>query len=201
MKHFLSETPLDIIALTETKRNDNHIISDMPTGYNWIGKNRANGLGGGIGFLFNTATVSVNDNNLLNSMSDESERLWISVKIGKSSLALGVVYFPIDNSTNRREDATQLRDELVTNIAELQNRFDRILLVGDFNGKMSMFKNPNTNSFNGELMDTFLEATDLCLLNNSDKCTGKVTWSRGLLQSTIDYKLSIKHLFPLLNTR
>ena len=179
MKHFISKSPLDIIALTETKRNEDHIISDMPIGYNWIGKNRANGLGGGIGFMYNTATVSVNDNNLLNSMHDESERLWISVKVGKSALALGVVYFPIDNNTNCREDAIQLRDELLTNIAELQNSYERILLVGDFNGKMSMFKNPNAISFNGELMDTFLEATDLHLLNNSDKCTGKVTWSRG----------------------
>ena len=121
-------------------------------------------------------------------------------KIGKSSLALGVVYFPVDNNTNRREDATQLRDELLTNIAELQNRFDHILLVGDFNGKLSMYKNPTTNSFNGELMDTFLEATDLCLLNNSDKCTGQVTWSRGQLQSTIDYAFCSPTMFKMVES-
>ena len=122
---------MDIIAPTETKRNDNHPVTELHNNYNCIGKNRSNGKVGGIGFMYNSKHVSLNDDNLLNSKSDGLERLWISTKIEKSVVSIGVVYFPVDNVAGLYEDASELQNELLQNIAELQHSFPNTLLIGD----------------------------------------------------------------------
>ena len=51
MKQLLQESKMDIIGVCETKRSDDHPIIEVHDEYNWIGKNRLNNRGGGIGFL------------------------------------------------------------------------------------------------------------------------------------------------------
>ena len=189
MKKLLDEEKMDIVALTETKRNDDHPVSNLHHNYNWIGKNRSNGRGGGIGFIYNSKSISVIDDNLLNSKADNRERMWISIKCDQAVIAIGVVYCPVDNVSSTYEEAEQLHNELLQNIGELESQFARILLLGDFNGKASAFKAPNKLSSNGALLDNMVEATEFVLLNSTDKCTGSVTWSRGAQSSTIDYAL------------
>ena len=186
MKHLLRENNLDIIALSETKRNDDHPVTELAKNYNWIGKNRMNGRDGGIGFVYNSKTVTLADDSLLNSKSDEFEWLWISFKVEKCTMALGIVYFPVDNVASLHDDAVQLHNELLQNIGELQHRYANILLIGDFNGKSTIFRKPGKPSSNGPLIDNLTEATDMVLLNSSEKCTGTITWARGAQQSTID---------------
>ena len=105
---------MDIIGLVETKRSDEHPVTEMPTEYSWIGKNRVKNRGGGIGFLIHNS-ISVKDDNLLNSHDDEHERLWISVKAHNTCMAVGVTYFPVDNTNP--DLANELCNELIQNIA------------------------------------------------------------------------------------
>ena len=189
MKCLLDHNALDIIALAETKRNNDHPVIELHNDYQWIGKNRVSGNGGGVGFMINTKKVSVLEDNLLSSQTDEIERLWISVKVNKFNLAVGVVYFPVDNQSTTREAAFELNNELIQNIATLQNEFDNVVLLGDFNGRAMEFRSAGLTSSNGQHVDDLVSATNMILLNATDKCSGSITWSRNAQQSTIDYAL------------
>ena len=81
MKDVLTRNHFDIIGLTETKRNPDHPVTEIHKDYAWIGKDRVNGIGGGIGFMYSQKSISIQDDNLLNSRQDEKERLWISVNM------------------------------------------------------------------------------------------------------------------------
>ena len=50
--------------------------------------------------MYNNKYVSLADDNLLNSMSDKVERLWLGVKLGY----LGSIYFPGDNMVGGKEE-------------------------------------------------------------------------------------------------
>jgi hypothetical protein len=122
MKQLLLDHHLDIIAITESKRDSDHIIheNEIPNGYKWIGKNRSSGKGGGIGFLYNSTSVSIEDDNLIDSRTDTMERLWISVKCLGVSIAIGVVYFSVDNTPNLEQNAQELQNELIQNVSHFK---------------------------------------------------------------------------------
>ena len=129
------------------------------------------------------------------SKTDTFERLWISVRYGKDVMAIGTVYFPVDNLTSSHEDAEQLQNELLQNIGELETKFTNVFLIGDFNGKASDFRQASKHSSNGVLLDNLINATDMTLLNSTDKCTVSTTWSRGTPSSTIDYVLCNSNMY------
>ncbi len=170
-------------------------MTEILNDYQWIGKNRKCSNGGGIGFLYNTKIVSINENNLLNSLTDEFERLWIDITIGSLTIALGVVYFPVDNKLEQYDAAQLLHNEIIQNVAELQQSYKHILVIGDFNGKVSAFLDGNKKSSNGKLIENIIDVTDLTLLNTDEKCTGKITWSKGVQESVIDYAMCSSDLY------
>ena len=122
------------------------------------------------------------------------------MKYGNLEVAIGIVYFPQDNDTASSQNATDLCNELVQNIGELQNKFTNILLLGDFNGKVTKFRQSGKPSSNGVLLENLITATDTVLVNTTDKCRGSITWSRGPQSSTIDYAISSSHLFNNVET-
>ena len=160
IEQVLNENRFDIVAIAESKRDQDHPVSHLHSEYKWIGKNRVHKQGGGIGFLYNSNTVSINNDDLLNSKCDSLERLWIDVNIGNMSVALGVVYFPVDNKADERENAEILHNELLQDIATLETSHNQVLLVGDFNGRISCFKDPGKLSSNGLLIENLSNVTD-----------------------------------------
>lgn len=200
VKQLLYDKTLDIIAITESKRNTDHPVIELHRDYKWIGKDRVNGIGGGVGFLLNSKSISVNDDNLLGSKTDTLERLWISVRSAYTTIAIGVVYFPVDNKPEKYDDAQKLQDELVQNIGNLQNTYDKIILVGDFNGKIRQFRAPKKQSSNGDLLEDLVDITDMIILNTDEKCTGEVTWNRGPLKSVIDYALCSSAMYDTIES-
>ena len=70
MKHLLDENQFDIVAVTESKWDQDHPIIESHNECKWIGNNRVNRLGGRHGFLIRTKTISVNNENL-ESMNDD----------------------------------------------------------------------------------------------------------------------------------
>ena len=197
MKQLLQKHNIDIVAISESKRDDDHPVINIHPDYAWIGKNRSTGKGGGVGFMLNKNSVSVTDGILLNSMDDEFERLWMSIKVLDTTIALGVVYFPVDNLGDRAEDAQRLHYELIQNVGTLENKFDKVLLVGDFNGKIKSCRDPSRPSSNGQLLDHMVDVTELVVLNESSKCSGSITWSRGQQTSTIDYVLCSTPMYDI----
>lgn len=189
---------MDIVAVAESKRNSDHIVSDLHKDFKWIGKNRSKNRGGGIGFIYKSNNVSVINDDLLNSKDDHFERLWILIKVGAEQIALGVVYFPVDNDTRLRDEATELHNELIQNIGELQS--DKILLLGDFNGKIEQFKDHGKCSSNGILVENIIEVTELQLLNTDRKCSGRITWNRGPLESVIDYAMCSNGMYTIIES-
>ena len=197
LKMMLSQEKFDIVAFVETQRDDDHPVSEVHGDYAWIGKNRKDGKGGGIGFMTNAKSVTVLDHNLLNFMDGDLERLWISMKVDKVLFAVGVVYLPVDNVPSNKEAACLLYDELIENVARLQQHFQNIILFGDFNGKLDKFRGTKPSS-NGKMLENLIEATNMVVMNTSDKCQGQVTWHRGPLSSTIDYMLVNDHVNDLI---
>ena len=91
--------------------------------------------------MYNRKTVSVNDDNVLGSQMDSHERLWISANFEDVVMAVGVAYFPCDNIPSKEANVNSLQQELIQNIGEPENKFEKILLVGDFNEKVVEFRN------------------------------------------------------------
>ena len=58
-------------------------------------------VSGGVELLIHTKSIFINDDNLLESINYDLERLCISVKCGTSNVAIGVVYFPVENKLKR----------------------------------------------------------------------------------------------------
>ena len=200
MTNLLDNHNIDIVGISESKRSENNPVSEIHKDYSWIGKNRSGNAGGGIGFLVNKKTVSITDDNLLNTQSDEFERLWISVKVDQAATAVGITYFPVDNINTNYELANELCNELIQNVGELQRDYENILLMGDFNGKISEFLRPGKQSSNGKLVEKLVDVTNLVLLNTDEKCNGKITWCRGPLQSVIDYVMCSPGMYEMVKS-
>ncbi len=196
MKNLLVKHSIDIVAIVESKRDLDHQVTEIADNHIWIGKNRADeSKGGGVGFFLRSDTTSVLEDNLLGSKEDEYERLWLRVKTGQCDMAIGVVYFPNDNVSDKADVAKELQQELIENVATLKSSFENILLVGDFNGKTKSCRPTDTKSSNGELLDTLVVVTSMVNLNTSEKCNGKFTWRQGDRTSVIDYALCSEGLF------
>ena len=153
------------------------------------------GKGGGLGLFINTKTVSVLDPNVLESGNDDFERFWVNLEINKEKLTIGITYFPEDNEKQYFTKATDLQNELINNIGHLQGNGHKVLLLGDFNAKL---KN-DVRSSNGILLKNITSVTGMVNINLSSKCTGEITWSRGLQSSAIDYVLCCPKMYKLIN--
>ena len=56
--------------------------------------------------------------------------MWTGIKCGSSASVLCVTYFPLGNTPDKAEDDKALQKELIQNIAEIQNRYNNILVFG-----------------------------------------------------------------------
>ena len=54
------------MAVTESRRSDDHPVVEMHPDFKWIGKNRPDGYGGGLGFMYNTKSISIIEEGILN---------------------------------------------------------------------------------------------------------------------------------------
>jgi hypothetical protein len=134
-------------------------------------------------FLKTDERPPVLDDNILNSRLDEHERLWILSRIGNVKTALGVVYFPNDGVNKPITDSLML--EFLENCTEFSQLGYETLLMGDF----------NLNSYNGNRLRQFVEASELRVAN----CLRSVVtaYTREYFnnqKSTIDYVLLSNNL-------
>ena len=142
--------------------------------------------------------VSVLEEEILNSLNDSTKCTWTGIKCRSTPIALCVTYFPVDNTPDKAEDAKALQQELIQNIAEIQNRYHNILVLGDFNSKSKLYRHCNQKTTNGKLLDNVVNVTDLIKINASEKCQGRITWSRGTQNCNIDYALCTSKLYNII---
>jgi exonuclease III len=200
----MKDENIQVFGIAET-----FLKSDEPNNldgsYNWYGKNRINKGGGGIGFIIDKG-ITIVDDNALNSKLDDYERLWIKVCLNTGRIMyIAVTYFPVEGSDPDGADAlyNQLLSEIIR-IEDCEDEDPDILIMGDMNGRIGSeipYGDPILN-YNGKRLLHFAEDSDLTILNCTRHCIGKITWSRGNQQSTIDYMLCsnnlVKHVKRLL---
>ncbi len=186
----LDKERFSVLAVTETFFSDENHICTVNKDYEWIGKNRVPDIkqsGGGVGF-FVRKDLNIIDNNALQSAEDSLERLWITVNSGRETIAIGVVYMPNDGLN--RDLSDEVVDSLLCETAQLEAEGHKVIILTDFNGRLSKFRKPGTSSYNGDLLSMFVECSALNIVNTTEKCEGVITWRRGIQHSTIDYVLA-----------
>ena len=131
----LQAEKVDIALITETNMKTGDSISIK--GYRWVGKNRTNNNGGGVGILISEriARNATEDNS-----GEEHKRLetkWIRIECRPINIAIGVFYGP--QESEKGEKVKEIYAALSRQIEQKINECD-IILAGDFNAKLAISK-------------------------------------------------------------
>ena len=166
MIEILQQQEPHIFLIAETQLRSN--MAESFIGYTCFHRKREGKVGGGVGILVR------NDfrYNIAPHISDRSiELMWISVfGQGSNPLLVGVYYGKQESSSQREieNEMTLLTEE----ISEMKNE-GKILLAMDGNARIGLLDEPVSR--NGKLLLHVFANTDLHLINNTEKCYGKVT--------------------------
>lgn len=191
LSKLLNDQEIHVFGVAESFLKDDEIVNIH--GYRWIGKNRCNKGGGGIG-CFVSNNVTVLDDNVFESISDEYERMWIKLCFDEGRpMYVAITYFPVEGTDVDVTD--ELYNQLLSEVIQLEHFHTDsdpdIVIMGDMNARIGREipnGDPVLNS-NGERLLNFRNDSNLSILNCSRMCIGKFTWFRGNLKSTIDYML------------
>ena len=155
-----------VFLITETQlRSDLTVSFD---GYTCFHRKREGRIGGGVGILIR------NDfrHNIAPHMSDRTiEIMWISISRGGDVPLIIGVYYGKQESLSRNEinnEMTLLKEEII----EMRKEGELIIAM-DGNARLGLLDEPISR--NGKLLLEVFENTNLYLINNTDKCQGKVT--------------------------
>ena len=173
----LFDTKPDIAAFVETNLKIQEKIA--ASGYTWVGKNRQHKEGGGVGcFIKNTiknyCTVEPDNNRT-------TEILSIQLKLKRQeNFFVGVLYGKQESKhcIKELEEEYDVIEKSISNYTKTNNK---IISVGDFDGKIGNDENGITNgdtSFttNGRRVRSMVRTLNLDILNKHAKCEGK--WTR-----------------------
>jgi exonuclease III len=179
-----------IAGLTETHLTNNEALTIK--GYQWIGKNRDNKPGGGLGFLVRNDIKHLVGTEDSSNNEEEIEMQWANIKIGKG-IAMGLFYGK--QKSARKEEVERQFQELTTKINEKQ-RNNNVIVMGDFNAKLELKTSlgQQIESRNGTLLAEVLTQTSTMTVNARKEHTGMWTRvNRKKPQRKIGYKLHHKH--------
>ena len=159
LKERIMEAKVDIVAITETKLNEDIASATVfPTGYVVIRKERVGRGGGGVAMLikerlkFEEVNLSVNNN--------FQEFLVGTVNTGKSSLVVAVIYNPPRNehSPEEYEVSNTGTIEVINKVVQLaQERNSRLIVLGDFNHKEIDWVSLDAHGDEGSWRSKFLD--------------------------------------------
>ena len=148
---------VDIALITESKLNNKE--SANIKGYKWIGKNRKDRSGGGVGILIanKIANLTTEDNS---TDEENTETKWIKLECKPKNIAIGVFYGPQEKT--KQELVKSIYNCLETQVS-LQMSGNEVILGGDFNAKIEIDNNEikQKQSRNGKLLQRMIENTGL----------------------------------------
>ena len=151
VKILLENTPLDVLALTETHLNSN--ISDNELridGYNIKRKDRVNREGGGCAIYYKES-LDIEEMGKYNTVGLEA--LWIEAKLCSQRLLIGCVYRP--------PDVTTFYDKFQTLLENIWLTRKNIAIAGDFNSDMLPRNQSEGGKYLGKKLKNILGSFDL----------------------------------------
>ncbi len=181
-----------IAAICETHLKNNETVNI--SGYKWIGRNRKNKQGGGVGILIanQIAGITTTREEIEN---EHTEGVWIEIKTRPTPTFVGVFYGPQENNT--KEETERTYSTLEAQIHALRTEGE-VVLAGDFNAKLEITNEKITQSIskNGKILKTMMENQELQALNTNPQEGG---WTRVNRRNTeeksvIDYILATKDI-------
>ena len=163
----LNEEKPQVVLLTETLLKTNSGV--RIEGYTFFGKARENKSGGGTGILVRNDIK----NSVAPHLSDRGmELIWISVRRRNCEPCFIGCYYGKQESRCSNEEIKAEMESLSEEIAEMRKE-GQIILFMDGNGKLGLLG--EEKSRNGKLLEKVFRENDLLLMNESEKCEGKVT--------------------------
>ena len=166
IKHLNSENP-QLFLLTET-----FLLRDSDIGiegFKFFGKARKNRGGGGVGIMVRDELVNV----VIPHFSERNiELMWVSLRRKHYQPLFIRCYYGKQEARCNKEDIKLEMELLSEEIQEYANEGD-ILIAMDGNGKLGLLG--EEKSRNGKLLEKVFSDQNLILLNDSVKCTGRIT--------------------------
>ena len=187
LTEILHEKNPQIFLITETQLRSN--TGTNIDGYTFYGRPRGNQPGGGVGILVrndirNNVAPHINDRNL--------EIMWVSIRRKNfPPLFIGTYYGKQESRTSKEEIEKEMTS-LTQEIEETKSN-GVILLAMDANAKIGLLG--ENESRNGKLMKKVFEETELLIMNEDNKCEGKITRKNTSNEneiSAIDFVLTTK---------
>ena len=138
-------------------------------GYTFFGRQRKNKSCGGVGIMVNN---EIKTHVTPHETNRDIEICWISVQRKEARPIFMAVYYGRQETRNNREEMLKEMDNLAEEIREKMEEGEVIVFM-DGNGKIGLLG--EEISRNGKLLIDVFEECDLQIMNQSDKCNGKVT--------------------------
>ena len=164
-----------IVCLTETQKK----WSEINFGGNFevldSMREEKDRKGGGLLMLYNKGK----GNSLCKIATNNKDILHTKGKLGKWEVRIILVYFSV-NDVERNKDITQEIEKII------EENSEPLIITGDFNGHVG-FKGPHRLNRNGEIIIHWMDKYGMIMLNDDERCTGEVTWSRNEQHSVVDY--------------
>jgi len=128
IKELAEKLQISILALSETWLDNDSADTVIIPGYNFVGRARVGGRGGGVGFLIKD-NFNFQIYNPLKGKSDPKtfESLFIRVKLKKTAPIIGIIYRPPGQGLK------DFIDEIEELSSCLKKNSTEIILLGDFN--------------------------------------------------------------------
>ena len=190
LKDKIDEVQPTVICITETHLAE---AEDLKLDGYEVYRNDRNNEGGGV--LIAVRTEIENICTIVHKGSNVGEMLWVVMDNGKAKVRIGVVYAPQESRTSKEQLET-MYEEINDQILQARERHQRLLLMGDFNGKIGDVVRGNKSEVttSGRLLLKLAKQENLAILNTLEVCNGTWTRTEGDSRSVIDYILMDKRL-------
>ena len=165
--HDLEIMKPDVLCLTETWLKGKSSVK-FP-GYLWAGRNRTNGVGGGVGIAIRKQLAFKIRPDLTKKLKD-IEGIWVEIFPRDSrfgSILILCIYRPPNQVKSKYEHFWRT---LSTQMKSLVENGEKIYLLGDFNSRSNLFgdempRSINTSYINGQYASDLMIQLDLTLVN------------------------------------
>ena len=98
-----------------------------------------------------------------------------------------LIYLSVIRSASERKSNQEIMTEIGRGISHCDDD-EFVFIMGDFNAHVGIIGDQKLN-YNGKIVLDIMTENNMIMLNDTDKCTGTYTWSRGQSKSVIDFVL------------
>eukprot|EP00794_Sanderia_malayensis_P017185 gene17185-18915_t len=179
-----------ILFLTETQQRSNKLFAD--SSYSQLSSMRdiKDERGGGLAIIYDQQNFIIE-----HVKCKHKDMLIVTTKFKGQKATIILVFFSII----RGEEEQQENQDIIRKIKEFTSsnfEDELIFIMGDFNAHIGIIGEQQIN-WNGKEIPDLMSEDNLILMNDTDKCNGLYTWSRGEQKSVIDFILVNKKAYQI----